>query len=903
MNQKDSKLQENINDDSQKNLETPLLTNQQEPLSTYSLYSNENNHPILKNFRSNTIGTSLMNDRRGYSKIVENSIIMSNEDSKYNTIIKRTETCEEPIDIFLTCTYEDGEPTKRDALTVYNSDILSKPNYHKNENGEQILSYQPFDEKMDIIFVFFNKIKKQQKSDKVLQKLNENHGMAYYYSKNNGIVELNECKEKQNIKNNKIQMIICVTMYAEKRNFLENTLIHIQNNLEEFKKHGVSNQQIVVVVLQDGIMKMKQETVDFYSQIDDGLQREQYLQNRINLIKDQIKQKTAAQLSLNNGLPNTIPTRIALLYQNQIQYQSYQQNEENQFNENSSHLNVFTLFKHLNAKKLSSHMWFFEGFCRQFKPKYCALVDVGTLPAKDGLVKFYMAMEGNKNIGGVCGFLGLEEPHKVNNKDQTLRENEANRKKIEKTQNLINKEKQLKQIQFEQQQNENNQKDQFLYQKYLQKKRKSNTRNVLLLQFFFFLPIMLIIYITKFISFLLFKFLNLLWYIIQNIFLGYMKFANLKKAQLYEYTTAHMIDKNFESLLGFLHVLPGAWSGYRTQRKFIIKKYLKQLLNPTKMEGTYSEANMFLAEDRVLCLGIYCQPSASYKQIQRLYNIQIHKQRLKYIPDAVAKTDPVDKFEEFVNQRRRWINSSWFALNYVLKKYYYNCQESNHSEFEKSVSLPFNMLFAKIGKFNTYFIPAFYLFVAISSSYQFITPQFTQGYIFIPKDQSKQSLYKCTDQYDEFEVIRRTCLKDMKNNCYMACSVTNAANFFFLALNFIPAIFIVCIIITIFASLTFKIKDSSVSDNDQQKISNLEDKFLNDQIELQTFIQQRNEILQNYQLQEYTNNIFKTLSAIISFIVKKKKKNIQQNFKIEFISICYSNNVSNIQYIQHQLGN
>ena len=45
--------------------------------------------------------------------------------------------------------------------------------------------------------------------------------------------------------------------------------------------------------------------------------------------------------------------------------------------------------------------------------------------------------------------------------------------------------------------------------------------------------------------------------------LGYFKFANLKKAQLYEYTSAHMIDKNFESLLGFLHVLPGAWSGYR----------------------------------------------------------------------------------------------------------------------------------------------------------------------------------------------------------------------------------------------------------------------------------------------------------------------------------------------------
>ena len=28
------------------------------------------------------------------------------------------------------------------------------------------------------------------------------------------------------------------------------------------------------------------------------------------------------------------------------------------------HLYTFFLLKHLNAKKLSSHMWFFEGFCR-----------------------------------------------------------------------------------------------------------------------------------------------------------------------------------------------------------------------------------------------------------------------------------------------------------------------------------------------------------------------------------------------------------------------------------------------------------------------------------------------------------------------------------------------------------
>ena len=47
------------------------------------------------------------------------------------------------------------------------------------------------------------------------------------------------------------------------------------------------------------------------------------------------------------------------------------------------------------------------------------------------------------------------------------------------------------------------------------------------------------------------------------------------------------------------------------------------------------------------------------------------KTRLKYIPEAMAYTDPVDTLEEFLNQRRRWINSSWFALDYVLENYKY----------------------------------------------------------------------------------------------------------------------------------------------------------------------------------------------------------------------------------------
>ena len=73
---------------------------------------------------------------------------------------------------------------------------------------------------------------------------------------------------------------------------------------------------------------------------------------------------------------------------------------------------IFHVFKFTNGSKLSSHMWFFEGFCKELNPDYCVLMDVGADPAKDAIFKLIMAMEADKKVGGVCGTMRIENEKK-----------------------------------------------------------------------------------------------------------------------------------------------------------------------------------------------------------------------------------------------------------------------------------------------------------------------------------------------------------------------------------------------------------------------------------------------------------------------------------------------------------
>lgn len=128
------------------------------------------------------------------------------------------------------------------------------------------------------------------------------------------------------------------------------------------------------------------------------------------------------------------------------------------------------------------------------------------------------------------------------------------------------------------------------------------------------------------------------------------------------------------------------------------------ILNPDMEEKDFREANMYLAEDRILSLGIYCQTKEKYY--------------LKYVPDAVAKTDPMKTHEDLMKQRRRWINSSLFAFLYVWKNYYFNSMESKHSFFDKYLKLNLSMVLALLSFVTSYLTPCMYFYILFATIQQ-----------------------------------------------------------------------------------------------------------------------------------------------------------------------------------------
>ncbi|VEU21040.1 DEKNAAC101942 [Brettanomyces naardenensis] len=132
----------------------------------------------------------------------------------------------------------------------------------------------------------------------------------------------------------------------------------------------------------------------------------------------------------------------------------------------------------------------------------------------------------------------------------------------------------------------------------------------------------------------------------------------LVAAQNFEYKTSNILDKPMESVFGFITVLPGAFSAYRYRALLgaPLDKYLKgQDLRKSNDDGIFN-ANMYLAEDRILCFELIAKKNCSWI--------------LKYVSSASAYTDVPEQLHELISQRRRWLNGSFFSAIYSVFQFY-----------------------------------------------------------------------------------------------------------------------------------------------------------------------------------------------------------------------------------------
>ncbi|PSC74218.1 chitin [Micractinium conductrix] len=145
----------------------------------------------------------------------------------------------------------------------------------------------------------------------------------------------------------------------------------------------------------------------------------------------------------------------------------------------------------------------------------------------------------------------------------------------------------------------------------------------------------------------------------------------LTSVQYMEWKISHVLNKPIESICGYLTVLPGAFSAFRWAaiEGEPLRRYFYGLYSQNDLSAF--EANMYLAEDRVLCLEIVARKNSKYY--------------LEYIKEAVAEADPVTGLAGLIKQRRRWLNGTFFAMIYTLSNWNRIWTESHHSFIRKCV--------------------------------------------------------------------------------------------------------------------------------------------------------------------------------------------------------------------------
>ncbi|KAF5331770.1 hypothetical protein D9758_016642 [Tetrapyrgos nigripes] len=142
-------------------------------------------------------------------------------------------------------------------------------------------------------------------------------------------------------------------------------------------------------------------------------------------------------------------------------------------------------------------------------------------------------------------------------------------------------------------------------------------------------------------------------------------------AQNFEYKMSNILDKPLESVFGYITVLPERLVRTALQNDSTGTGPLQKYFLGEKMHGAGADiftANMYLAEDRILCWELVSKRGGSWI--------------LHYVKSAYAITDVPDQVPELISQRRRWLNGSFFAAVHSTFHFYY-IYRSAHSFMRK----------------------------------------------------------------------------------------------------------------------------------------------------------------------------------------------------------------------------
>ncbi|KAG0228774.1 Chitin synthase, class 1 [Mortierella sp. GBA43] len=149
----------------------------------------------------------------------------------------------------------------------------------------------------------------------------------------------------------------------------------------------------------------------------------------------------------------------------------------------------------------------------------------------------------------------------------------------------------------------------------------------------------------------------------------------LVATQNFEYKMNNILDKPLESVIGYISVLPGAFSAYRyralltspdTPNEGPLVSYFKGE-KPSADSGIF-DANMYLAEDRILCFELVAKRNFAWT--------------LRYVKAAWAETDVPDSVPELISQRRRWLNGTFFVAIFSIV-HFAKIYKSNHAIWRK----------------------------------------------------------------------------------------------------------------------------------------------------------------------------------------------------------------------------